>query len=894
VARGSRVLVDSARALECLKSFDFAALFIEELGWDRSSARPVSVHVDGDEYQLRSVAEKRGVQFLECRSDTDSPVPPYRTRQLIERQVRRYAYEHLIVFTDSGATTQVWQWVAKDPGKPLAYREHTYVAGQPGLSLLQKLEYIAFPLSAEEALTISGVTVRLRDAFDRDRVTKRFYDRFRAEHAAFLKSIDGIGSGPDREWYASVMLNRLMFVYFIQKKGFLASDPDYLGNHLQAVQSQRVQDHSPSFYRHFLLRLFHDGLGSRETDAALTSLLGRVPYLDGGLFDIHRLELCYPDIDIPDPAFERLFAFFDSYTWHLDERPLKADNEISPDVLGYIFEKYVNQRELGAYYTKEDITGYIARNTIVPYVIARAIEGCAVAFRSGGAWRLLAEDPDRYIPEAVRRGTGCLMPAVVTAGLHDVRERGGWNTLADPEVGLRGETWRNYLARRQWYEIVKRKLSDGSVVCPSDLVTYNVDSLQFLQDIIESCEGPDLLRAIYDAVSKVSVLDPACGSGAFLFAALNVLERLREACLDRMQAFVDDAERLAVLHHESAHEALADFREILEQTAEHPSRSYFVLKSTVVNNLYGVDLLDEAAEICKLRIFLKLIAQVDNFEDIEPLPDIDLNIRTGNSLIGFATPSELESTMSRRLDFEGASRTIDDGAREIDGLFAAFRAMQTGSFARSGDSKRAKDRLVAKLEALSGQLTMYLAQQCGIRPDDGEAYSDWLERNKPFHWWLQFYGIMQSGGFSVVIGNPPYLESREVAYVPEGFESVDSGAIHAMFVERSVQLLEACGTVSMIVPLALVSTQRMKVVQGILERRGSVWYANFSWRPGKLFDVVNRALTIFTVLSDKRDVAHSTGYRKWFSDTRSDLTRIFHEHPGSGADLATKDPPEQG
>jgi len=86
----------------------------------------------------------------------------------------------------------------------------------------------------------------------------------------------------------------------------------------------------------------------------------------------------------------------------------------------------------------------------------------------------------------------------------------------------------------------------------------------------------------------------------------------------------------------------------------------------------------------------------------------------------------------------------------------------------------------------------------------------------------------------------------------------------------------------------------MKVVQGILERRGSVWYANFSWRPGKLFDVVNRALTIFTVLSDKRDVAHSTGYRKWFSDTRSDLTRIFHEHPGSGADLATKDPPEQG
>ena len=68
-----------------------------------------------------------------------------------------------------------------------------------------------------------------------------------------------------------------------------------------------------------------------------------------------------------DLAFVRSSSDSSSaYDWHLDERPLRNDKEINPDVLGYIFEKYVNQKQMGAYYTKEDITGYIARNTVIP------------------------------------------------------------------------------------------------------------------------------------------------------------------------------------------------------------------------------------------------------------------------------------------------------------------------------------------------------------------------------------------------------------------------------------------------------------------------------------------------------------------------------------------------
>ena len=123
----------------------------------------------------------------------------------------------------------------------------------------------------------------------------------------------------------------------------------------------------------------------RELDADLKNLLGDVPYLNGGLFDVHELEQHNPKIDIPDEAFERIFGFFDQYEWTLDTRPLRNDKEINPDVLGYIFEKYINQKQMGAYYTKEDITDYISRNTIIPYLFDEAPKKCAVAFQPGSA-----------------------------------------------------------------------------------------------------------------------------------------------------------------------------------------------------------------------------------------------------------------------------------------------------------------------------------------------------------------------------------------------------------------------------------------------------------------------------------------------------------------------------
>ena len=244
------------------------------------------------------------------------------------------------------------------------------------------------------------------------------------------------------------------------------------------------------------------------------------------------------------------------------------------------------------------------------------------------------------------------LPEKIAAGLDNISQRDGWNDAAPPEYALPTETWREHVARRRRYEEVRAKLARGEVASVDDLVTFNLDIEKFAQDAIAKSEGPELVRAFWQALGKVSILDPTCGSGAFLFAALNILEPLYLACLEAMRGFLDDLERAP---RRRRPEYLSDFRKALANVDAHASERYFILKSIVVDNLYGVDIMEEAVEICKLRLFLKLAAQLERSEDIEPLPDIDFNIRAGNTLVGFASLDEVRE----------AFRTTGNGQRRM-------------------------------------------------------------------------------------------------------------------------------------------------------------------------------------------------------------------------------------
>ena len=933
------MLLDTKRVRQLLRDFDFSKLFIEELGWDRYAGR-VDVMVDSRAFPLAAVAEKRGFQVFICEPGLGEQIPEYNTRRKIDHQVTKSAHEHLIVYVYPGRTTQVWQWVKREPGKPTRCREHTYHVEQPGDALIQKLQSLLFTLEEEEQIALIDVGIAVRKAFDVERVTKRFYDRFKAEHDGFLKFLQGIPDEGMSRWYVSVMLNRLMFIYFIQKKGFLNNDTNYLTTQL-ARSKQRGRDR---YYAGFLCPLFFEGFARKESErsAATNELLGKVPYLNGGLFLRHQIEELHGrDIEIPDRAFERLFGFFEEYQWHLDERPRRADNEINPDVLGYIFEKYINQKQMGAYYTKEDITGYISQNTVIPFLFDAARQKCKSAFEGEhSVWQLLKADPDRYVYPAVKhgiwadvaradgrhadvarasrplsperlapalaselrgqdaRGTAGGTPALrplppeIAAGLDDVSKRSEWNKPAPPEYALPTEIWREVVARRKRYEEVRSKLAAGEIRSINDLITYNLDIRQFAQDVIENCEGPELLRAFYHAIENVTVLDPTCGSGAFLFAALNALEPLYEACLTRMEAFLEDLER------QPAGEGLvpvqegrpqgsplranpqkySDFRKILERAAKHPNLRYFVLKSIIINNLYGVDIMEEAVEICKLRLFLKLAAQVEPSGPIEALPDIDFNIRAGNTLVGYASLKDvkLPQAASGRLDFDGAMRQIDEKAQELDRLFARFREQQT----EIGGEVTASDKaeLRKRLKALEDELNEYLAGEYDIKPRDKTKYQGWLASHKPFHWFIEFYRIMKSAGFDAVIGNPPYVEYQKVMETyqlpPNNYRSEDAANLYAFFMERSGGLLRPSGWFGMIVPTAILGLDETASLRQVLQSRfPASSCSTYAIRPSKLFEGVDQRLCIYIGAAGEAGELrmYTTRYYHWNAEERAAL-----------------------
>jgi len=872
-----------------IKAFDFTTLFIEDLHWDRYKGRG-DVYATADDYiyTLTPVAQKSGVVAYVCDQDETGVVPTYAIRRKIEREVAKSVQEHIIIYIDAAKATQVWQWVWRQEGKPAVASEHAYYANQSGESLVQKLE--ALVISLDEEVTVLDVVRRVNDSLHKEKVTKRFYERFQKEHTVFLNFVKGITEKADREWYASLMLNRLMFVYFIQRKKFLDADPNYLRTRLGMVKREQKTPFL-SFYKYFLLNLFQEGLSKKpvEREPHLRQLLGKIPYLNGGLFDVHTLESRHPNIDIPDEAFERIFDFFDAFGWHLDDRPLRSDNEINPDVLGYIFEKYINQKQMGAYYTKEDITEYISQNTIIPYLLEVAQQECAIAFEQGGyVWRTLQENPDRYIYEAVRKDVDAPLPADIDAGCSDTGTRAKWNQVAEPSYALTVtrnngasvplETWRECINRREHYGHVWQLLASGAIHSFTDLVRYNLDVRQFAQDIISNCEGPELLRACYKAIERIAILDPTCGSGAFNFAALNVLEPLYEACLARMQGFVEDADRIEVaqdaLTQTSGLKKYDDFRHILAQVATHPNRRYFIYRSIIMNNLYGVDIMEEAVEICKLRLFLKLVSQVEDVKDIEPLPDIDFNIRAGNTLVGFSTYGEVQHVVlgdvQGKLDI-GDMERIDAKAAQADHHFQGFRTLQSDHTATTASIKTAKAELYAALTELRDELDRYLAGEYGVKADDKSAFAVWRTTHQPFHWFVEFYGILKRGGFDVIIGNPPYVEYSKVrkTYRVKGYDTMDANNLLAFVAERCTRLSSPWTSIGLIIQLSAFSTPRMASVNTMATERGYNYVSFYECRPGKLFEGIDVRLAIWLRLTAaEQATTYATRLNRFASEYR--------------------------
>lgn len=861
-----------------IREFKFKELF-NDMGWEKDKTSQ-SVTVDNVAYSMQGLAEKRGFKILLCQAP-NGLIPEYPIRKKIETKVTKLFQEHLIIYVDAKNQDQVWQIVVRQIGKPTKVSETTYRVTQDPELLYQRSAGIIFELDEEEKITIVDVTQRITENFQQnnERVTKQFYDKFSKEHTSFIKFIKGIEENVDKEWYASLMLNRLMFCYFIQKKGFLDNNKDYLLDKLKASQEKKGKNKFYSFYRSFLLTLFHQGLGAPDHSKELKEEIGKVPYLNGGLFEEHELETNNPKIDIDDKAFERIFDFFDQYEWHLDTRHTASGKDINPDVIGYIFEKYINDRaQMGAYYTKEDITDYISKNCVLPFLFDETKRQYSKAFEPGGeVWKQVTNSGDRYIYSAAKHGVEETLPKEISKGIKDVASRTDWNKPAPAEFALPTEIWREVIERRNRYNDAKAIIEGGEIQSLKDFITFNLNISQFVQDVIENTSDIEFLKAFYKALNSVTIIDPTCGSGAFLFAAMNILEPLYEACIVRMRAFVEDEDRVNKEQKATFSHKHKFFREVLEsiQSPQHPNLQYFIYKSIILRNLYGVDIMREAVEIAKLRLFLKLVATVDaDYRKpnlgLEPLPDIDFNIRAGNTLIGFTTEAELDKMLIETIEGSIAKEEIIEQMELVSMAYKHFKDDQV-TIKDYKTLKEDKRELTTRLHSLNKQLNKLLHKQF-----TSIDFEKWMETHQPFHWFAEFYEIIfEKKGFDIIIGNPPYIQNNKIEYSLEHFKTKDCGNLYPTVIERSVSLCSKNGYKGFIVPVSSISTDGYESLQKILFSR-DLYFSSFDDRPSKLFDGLEHIrLTIHITLPTNTNKYYSSRYNKWNSVERPQLFQLL-------------------
>lgn len=867
--------------IELVKGARFREMFITEMGWNnyRGQAELPLIEIEGTSFQMITVAERNGFQILTCEVDE---IPTASVCKRIDTKLRRSANDYIAIYIKRGTAHHLWTAPIRQVEKrDLVTIE--YETAEKADFVFSKIDGLSFGNS--ERTTIVDVKERVQGTFaiNSEKITKEFYAGFKKEHNAFALFITGIDdtielkNNRNKQWYASVMLNRLMFCYFIQKKGFLDNNVNYLREKLKWCQAERGENRFfKSFYQGFLMQLFQDGLNSPTHNREFETIYGRIPYLNGGMFDRHQIEQDYHDIDIADEAFEHLFEFFDKWRWHLDTRISASGKDINPDVLGYIFEQYINDRaQMGAYYTKEDITEYIGRNCILPFLMDK-VKGSTQEMGElftpkGFVWQTLKESGDKYIFDAVKQGYSSdwisRIPANIAEGIDTtspnlLERRKDWNDKTPEPWALPTEIWRETIERLQRCDTILGKIKNGEITQINDFITYNLDIRSFVSDLLATTNHHRFVGSFYHALQKVTILDPTCGSGAFLFAAMNILEPLYEVCIDRMMEWNQQNPNL---FKEEIGEIKNRYRSNIQ---------YFIYKSIILRNLYGVDIMHEATEIAKLRLFLKMVAVVEVDRrapnlGLDPLPDIDFNVRCGNTLVGYATEDEIVAGSGADLFTQQEFREkVETEMQKVSKAYDMFRTQQLADHDDLESVKATKIELKERLFKLTDLLDHQLYSATG-----GASFEAWKESHQPFHWIAEYYQIIQgNGGFDVIIGNPPYLENKQINYSIDNYACLDSNAVHAYCIERSLNLLNKRGNVSMIVPLAIVCTQRMIKIQQLLETNHSVWYSNYAWRPAKLFDAVNRALSIFVAtVSSKAHSIYSTAYLKWCAKSRGYL-----------------------
>ncbi len=526
-----------------------------------------------------------------------------------------------------------------------------------------------------------GSADAIRDTlYDTKEVVKEFYEQFEELRTDLVQEVAGVPNdrGDAKGRYVQVILDRMIFLYFIQEKRLLDREPKYLRDH-HDDKADAGEDVYESFYHPLFFDYLAEDNQSRE--------FGNLPYLNGGLFSKNPIEEEFPDAKLgasterTNELFDDILDFLSDWNWNVDERLDIVDpKNLSPAILGHIFEQTVNQKEMGAYYTPEEITGFMSRRTIHPYLLDQLNEKVDAEYDS--------------IDEVF--------------------------ALAEPEADT-GE---------------QAAVADGGRLTA--------------QAATEGIETSHVETLYHDVLTDASVLDPAVGSGAFLLAAQDVLLDVYLQCLEFFEEV--DAEGRSF-------ELAGDTREVLEKIGGGPSAtSLHAKRQIILNNLYGVDIDNGAVEICKLRLWLSMVADLeDEPDEVEPLPNIDFNIRQGNSLIGFTNVEEVATEQGdASLTNYGGGVGESVKAMYEDVIDAINRHRRASSGKEAANARRVAESRIKEHSRTLNEKVHEEFKKSGAQ----EISLDEVQDYSPFHWVLEFAPVYAEGGFNLIIGNPPWDQLR--------------------------------------------------------------------------------------------------------------------------------------
>ena len=274
-------------------------------------------------------------------------------------------------------------------------KRFTYVFGD------EKAFYKTPILRFESLRTKANEFLEIKKAFSVEALSDDFFDEYRKQYAEFVKFLTGkeyVKKGnkwveqetgePDAQYFTSFkkddklvrdyikkMMGRIVFLYFLQSKGWLAGNLHYMHDLFYDASDEVKGD----FLDKVLEPMFFGLLNTRPEDRSSAPLVngvgvkyipnaGEIPYLNGGLFQQEKID----EVESVFPAgmFQSLFDFFDSYNFTIDENdPNDAEVGVDPEMLGKIFENLLeDNKDKGAFYTPKEIVRYMCQESLTAYL----------------------------------------------------------------------------------------------------------------------------------------------------------------------------------------------------------------------------------------------------------------------------------------------------------------------------------------------------------------------------------------------------------------------------------------------------------------------------------------------------------------------------------------------